>query len=106
MPPDFEMGSSDESESESDISPPSSPLPRKGLPVLKKSFSTDTGCTVAIPTLDFAKLSALRDRGSLLSPHPSPPRSPSSPNVSKPDCAKYRSIESSPRSAFVKPSSA
>jgi len=104
-PPDLCLSPDEDSESESELSPPPSPSPRR-LPVLKKSLSTETG--IDIPTLDFGKLSAVRDRGSLLSPHASPPRSPSSPTTtpSKPDCAKYRNIESSPRSAFVKPSSA
>jgi len=65
-----------------------------------------------IPMLDFAKLSSVPSPrtggpGTLLSPRASPPRdSPSSSNISKPDCAKYHSIQGSPRSAFVKPNSA
>lgn len=111
MPPDendFFSSSDDEDEEMSDPSAPTSNVISTKKVALRSSSSD---VPVAIPMLDFGKLNLLSPRtggsaGALLSPHPSPPRSPSSPTISKPDCAKYRSIEGSPRSAFVKPNSA
>jgi len=102
-PPESDLFSSSDDEEDLDGTPTNEIKPPKTFGARQMD--------VDIPMLDFGKLSnVLSPRtgapSALLSPHPSPPRSPSSPGISKPDCAKYHSIQGSPRSAFVKPNSA